>query len=123
VDISFEPGRGTRVALTLPLTVTTVRALLVDCGGQTYAVPATGVRRLVRVGPADLASAGGREVLLSEGAPVPVVSLGDILASHSPHHVGRTATLLILAAGSQQAASDAGKGQTIEGEVKEKTRS
>jgi two-component system chemotaxis sensor kinase CheA len=104
VDISFEPGRGTRVALTLPLTVTTVRALLVDCGGQTYAVPATGVRRLVRVGPADLASAGGREVLLSEGAPVPVVSLGDILASHSPHHVGRTATLLILAAGSQQAA-------------------
>lgn len=79
VDVSSEPGRGARFVLTVPLTLTTIRALLLQAGGQVFAVPTTSVHRLARVTPADIGSIEGGEVLLSDGPPVPMTSLVDVL--------------------------------------------
>ena len=79
VDFSFEPGRGCRFVLSLPLTLTTLRALFVEAGGQIYALPAASVRQLARVLPSNIDSVEGREVLKLGGAPVPVVSLAGLL--------------------------------------------
>src|SRR5262249_13247980 len=79
VDFSFEPGRGTRFVLTVPLTLTTIRVLLLQAGGQLYALPATSIRRLARIAPSQIGSIEGREVLLSNGEPVPMRSLTDAL--------------------------------------------
>src|SRR5690606_32683620 len=54
IDVTFEPGRGTRFVLSLPLTLATIRALLVKSGGQTFAIDCANVRQLVRIGSADL---------------------------------------------------------------------
>jgi two-component system chemotaxis sensor kinase CheA len=106
VGLTFEPGRGTRVVLTVPVTLATIRALLLGVAGQVFAIPVTSVRRLTRVGAADLASTGGREVLLSNGAPVPVVLLSDILGIQGapPHSSGRRAPVVIVASGNTQLA-------------------
>jgi two-component system chemotaxis sensor kinase CheA len=79
LDFSFEQGQGTRFTLTVPLTLTTVRALLVRAGGQVYALPATSVRRLIRIVASDIGSIEGGEVLLSESGPVPLRSLAAAL--------------------------------------------
>src|SRR3546814_14288565 len=50
VSVSFGEGKETRFALILPLTLTTIRVLLVGVGGQTFAVDSRSEER--RVGKA-----------------------------------------------------------------------
>jgi two-component system chemotaxis sensor kinase CheA len=106
VSFTFLPGRGTRFALRVPLTLTTVRALLVEAAGQSYAIVGTSVRRLVRAGIGDLGSAQGREVLLLGGSPVPVVSLAETLGLRTGE--GRRAAgkmaAVVIAAGDREVA-------------------
>jgi len=83
VEVSSKQGQGTRFVLNVPLTVTTIQSLLVVAGGQTYAIPAMAVEKLLRVGRADVASIGGREVLLLDKAPEPLVCLAELLGLSS----------------------------------------
>jgi two-component system chemotaxis sensor kinase CheA len=79
VDVTFKAGGGTRFTLTVPLTLTTLRAVLVGVGGQTFAVAGSHVERLVRIDPAELRVVEGREVLTPGGPPLPVASLAAAL--------------------------------------------
>src|SRR5262249_873783 len=53
VDLTYTRGQGSRFALVVPLTLTTLRALLVEAGGQTLALAGTNVKKLMRAAPAD----------------------------------------------------------------------
>jgi two-component system chemotaxis sensor kinase CheA len=79
VKVTFEPGRGTRFTLTLPLTLTTIRALVIETGGHTFAIPSADVRRLLRIEAGVVRTIAGREVILLGGAPVPLASLASLL--------------------------------------------
>ncbi len=81
VDLQSEMGRGTTVAIRIPLTLAIVSALVVQASGERFAVPQAAVVELVRVGP------GGMEVEWLDAAPVlrlrgqllPLVALGPLL--------------------------------------------
>ncbi|PAY18436.1 hybrid sensor histidine kinase/response regulator [Rhodopirellula sp. SM50] len=79
VDVSFKPGRGTRFTLNVPLTLTTIRSMMVKVADQTYAIPTSAIQRLVRFGPSDLRSSAGRDSLLLGEAPMVVASLAQTL--------------------------------------------
>jgi two-component system chemotaxis sensor kinase CheA len=79
VDVSIAAGGGTRFTLTVPLTLTTLRAIFVGVAGQTFAFAGTNVQKLVRVRPADLRSVAGRDMLSLGGTPLPLASLGAVL--------------------------------------------
>jgi two-component system chemotaxis sensor kinase CheA len=79
VDVSFEAGRGTRFTLAMPLTLTSVRIILVEASGQTYAIDTVSVHRVLRLGSEDIRSIEGRRVLLIGGVPVPLVRLSESL--------------------------------------------
>ncbi len=79
VEMTSEPGRGTRFTLTVPLTLTTLRALLVQAGGHTFALASTNVQRLVRVDWSHLRTVEGRPMLILGGPPVPVATLSSVL--------------------------------------------
>ncbi|HEX2203114.1 MAG TPA: response regulator, partial [Longimicrobium sp.] len=79
VAVAWEAGAGTTFTLECPLTLATIRALLVRVSGWTIAVPTTHVERLARAVPGDLRRAGDREVLLTADGPVPVVPLARLL--------------------------------------------
>jgi two-component system chemotaxis sensor kinase CheA len=106
VDFSFAPNQGTRFVLTLPLTLTTLRALLVESSGQVFALPTSCVRRLVRVGPSELGSMEGREVLLGSGQPILVASLAEVLGigSAEPRRSSGKLVLAVVATGRRQIA-------------------
>ncbi|MGZ5979652.1 MAG: response regulator [Isosphaeraceae bacterium] len=79
IDLSFTAGQGTWFALAVPLTLTTLRALLVEAGEQTFAWASTNVQRLVRIGPDDIRMVGGREMLVNGKSLLPMASLAETL--------------------------------------------
>jgi two-component system chemotaxis sensor kinase CheA len=104
-DVTFEPGQGTCFTLTLPLTLTTIRALLVVAAGQTFAIPSAQVERLVRIGADSLRTIEGREVVLLGKTPVPIGSLSKLFGLPArPHGSSQKSATVVLCVAGQLAA-------------------
>lgn len=106
VGVTSEPGRGARFSLLVPLTLATLRAVLVRAGGETFALPATNVRKLLRVDRSELRSAGGRAVLFADASAVLAASLVETLGlppSERPTAGART-PFVVVASGEREVA-------------------
>ena len=103
VDVSFTHGRGTRFTLSVPLTLTTLRVLLASAGGQTFAVAAANVRKLLRADPSEVRSVEGRQMLALGGTPTPVASLAETIGLRGAARPGK-APVMVLAAGERRTA-------------------
>lgn len=79
-SLRSEPGHFTEVTLRLPLTLAVLDAMLLGCGGETFALPLAFVVQSLRISGEEIASAGGREVITLRGATIPLVPLGQLLA-------------------------------------------
>ncbi len=81
VSVTSTPGSGTTFVLTVPLTLSIMRALLLRAGGQIFAIPNVHVRKLLRFNPAEIRRAGNREMLINDDGrtPTPVASLQAVL--------------------------------------------
>jgi two-component system, chemotaxis family, sensor kinase CheA len=79
VDVVFRLGEGTRFVLDVPLTLSTLRVLLVSAGGQRFALPAESVERLLRLAPPEVREVEGRQMWPAEDALVPIASLAAVL--------------------------------------------
>ncbi|MDR7591248.1 MAG: chemotaxis protein CheA, partial [Armatimonadota bacterium] len=99
VEVETQRGRGTRFTLRLPLTLAIVRALLVSCGGERYAIPLAGVQEIVEV-PADrVHRLGSYRATVLRGNALPVVSVHEALGLPAPENPGR---LLCLVTGGRR---------------------
>ena len=79
VDVSSTPGQGTRVSLSLPLTLAIIGALLVKSGSRVCALPLTGVVETLRVEPTSLSRVRGHNVLTLRNRVIPVEPLDGAL--------------------------------------------
>ena len=70
---------GTRFELQLPLTLSVVRALVVEIGGESYAVPLARVHRILRVERAAIASVEGRQHFALDDRQVGLVLANQLL--------------------------------------------
>ncbi len=76
VALATEKGRGTRVTLLLPLTLTIINSLLVRGDGQLYAIPLTDVDSTVKVLSTEIRGENGREAWVYQGEEIPLRRLG-----------------------------------------------
>ncbi|BDG06087.1 hybrid sensor histidine kinase/response regulator [Anaeromyxobacter oryzae] len=106
IDVETRPGAGTRFELVVPLTLVALRALLVRAGGETLAVPASHLRRVVASRPEDVRAIGGRDTVVVDGAALPVAVLADVLGLPAPPPPPRAASvpLVVVAAGGRPVA-------------------
>jgi two-component system, chemotaxis family, sensor kinase CheA len=106
VDCSFEPGQGMWFTLTAPLTLTTIRVLLVTAGSQTFAIAVSNIDALRRVGAEDIRSVEGREVLMVNDMTVPIAWLSDILGlgSNASERVSGKVPVVLVGAGGRRIA-------------------
>ncbi|MEN0076737.1 MAG: chemotaxis protein CheW, partial [Paracraurococcus sp.] len=82
IDIRSREGRGTSFVIKIPLTLAIVSALIVEAGGERFAIPQIGVVELVRVG-----GEGAAQIEHIKDAPVlrlrdrllPLVDLAGLL--------------------------------------------
>ncbi|MBJ6750027.1 hybrid sensor histidine kinase/response regulator [Geomonas anaerohicana] len=79
VTLSSEPGSYTQVTLQLPLTLSVLDALIVACGGETFAIPTTYLQEIVKVRAGEIDTLGSGEVIKVRGATTPLYSLPGML--------------------------------------------
>ena len=79
VDVTSTPGQGTRVSLSLPLTLAIIGALLVKSGARVCALPLTGVVETLRVEPRSFSRVRGHNVLTLRDRVIPVEQLDSAL--------------------------------------------
>jgi two-component system sensor histidine kinase and response regulator WspE len=78
VRLTTRPGRGTTFQLQLPITLSVVRAVLVDIGGEPYAFPHNRIDRLLRVPRAGLDSLENRQFVTVDGRNVGLVLAAQV---------------------------------------------
>jgi two-component system chemotaxis sensor kinase CheA len=79
VDIASEPGRGSRVTLTLPLTLAIMPVLALGVCGQRYALPLAAVQEVLNADPAGLDAVAGVPALRVRGEALPFIDLAGPL--------------------------------------------
>jgi two-component system sensor histidine kinase and response regulator WspE len=77
--VATTPGRRTTFTLQLPITMSVIRALLVDVGGEPYAFPLTRIDRIVSLDAADIRTVEGRQYFDLDGTAVGLVLATQVL--------------------------------------------
>jgi two-component system chemotaxis sensor kinase CheA len=78
VAISSEPGHGTTVALTLPLTLAIIEGLLVEVERDQFILPMSAVTENVELHGAERRTKNGRNVIAVRGELVPYIDLRKV---------------------------------------------
>jgi two-component system chemotaxis sensor kinase CheA len=80
VTVETEKGRGTAIALVVPLSLSSVDALLVEAGAVSAAIPLDAVRRTLRIATADVTRTAEGDSIVYEGKVIPLFPLARALA-------------------------------------------
>ena len=75
VSVDSQPGCGSRVVISLPITLAIIRTLIIDVGGETYGVPVSVIQEMVTVDPSEILTLEGSEALLVREMTLPVIRL------------------------------------------------
>jgi two-component system chemotaxis sensor kinase CheA len=78
VDIQSRVGMGTKFILTLPITLAILRALVVRCADQLYAVPLNSVLEALSIRARQIKTVENREVITLRGATLPLLRLSTL---------------------------------------------
>jgi two-component system chemotaxis sensor kinase CheA len=99
LTIESELGQGSRFILRLPITVSIIHALLVECGNLTIAFPVNAVVRTIELKRSDIFEDAGRKVFALDGLPVPIKSLNRMLGQQILQHVGSIVPAVVTEVG------------------------
>jgi two-component system, chemotaxis family, sensor kinase CheA len=80
VTLESDPNVGTRITVTLPITLAIVSALLVRCEGRVYALPLTGVSEALIFEPTAVKRIDSKEFMTLRGASLPVCRLQHLFS-------------------------------------------
>lgn len=75
IDIETELGTGTRFTLTLPITLAIIKALIVEAGGQVFAIPLSSVLEILQTTADRLETVETREVMAIREETIPLLRL------------------------------------------------
>ena len=106
--IETDLGRGTAFELELPITLSVIRALLVEVAGEILAFPLARIERVLRPEASELRTVEGRIQLLLDGASIGVVDAARVLALAESRRAAERESLVVLggALGGSRGAAD-----------------
>ena len=91
IDIQSEKGVGSKLTITLPITLAIVSALIVKIAHQTYAIPLTSVSEAIPFDPKGVRWIEGKMVTTLRGATLPLCRLDAVFgiedASAPPRYI------------------------------------
>ena len=75
VDIETRKGEGSRFIITLPITLAIIKALIIACGGRTYALPITSVLESLLMTDREIKTVERKEVIQLRETTLPLLRL------------------------------------------------
>jgi two-component system, chemotaxis family, sensor histidine kinase and response regulator WspE len=88
VRVTTQSGRQTVFTLQLPITMSVIRALLVDVGGEPYAFPLTRIDQILSCTHADIRTLEGRQYVDRDGVSIGLVLAAQVLDLELPSGPG-----------------------------------
>ena len=79
VRVTARPGKDTRFILLLPITVSVIRALLVEIAGEPYAFPLSRIDRIMMLDRKDVRELEGKPHMMLDDQPVGLVEASIVL--------------------------------------------
>ncbi len=86
VEIKSKLGEGTRVTLTLPLTLAIIQALLIKVRQEIYAIPLSNVLEILNVKREEIKTVKGNKVINLRGRILPIIELDKLLGISENGH-------------------------------------
>ncbi|HKY38128.1 MAG TPA: chemotaxis protein CheA [Polyangiaceae bacterium] len=102
IDVHSETGIGTKMAITLPITLAIVSALLVRVHDQVFAIPLSTVSEALSFDPAQVRRVENREVMTVRGNSLPICDLGRLLGLTEPNEDRRRRFVVVAALGNRR---------------------
>jgi two-component system sensor histidine kinase and response regulator WspE len=94
--LSAPPGQGITLTLELPLTLSVVRTLVAEIGGEPFAFPLTRIAKTVAVPFPDLVSLEGQQYFTLDGERIGVVPAHELLGMSRKPEWGEEIPVLLL---------------------------
>lgn len=95
VRVESEPGKGTCFKLQLPLTMSVMRALLADVGGEVYAFPLTHLVRVLKIHVGEIEQVEGHQHFKWGERQVGLVTAHQILQSDAPRLADELSVVMV----------------------------
>jgi two-component system, chemotaxis family, sensor kinase CheA len=77
IDVFTRLGEGTTFRVSLPITLAIIQALIVDAGGEKFAIPLSSVEESLRIYSRDIRTVERREVFTLRDFTLPLLRLSD----------------------------------------------
>jgi len=94
IELTQLPGQGCRFHLEVPLTLSVVRSLVVEVGGEAYAFPLAHIERTLEVATDDIVQIEGRQHFWHEGRHIGLVAASQLL--NRPAGQGEASSLRVV---------------------------
>jgi two-component system chemotaxis sensor kinase CheA len=96
IQLESEIGKGTRIRLSLPLSLAVTNVMIVESNNQLFGVPMGSVVETVRIPRADIHTLKKNEVTVLRGRIVPLKSLNSLLSQYVPPKANEDDELAVL---------------------------
>jgi two-component system chemotaxis sensor kinase CheA len=88
IDVITRPGQGTTFRVSLPITLAIIQALIVEAGGEKFAIPLTSVEESLRIYSRDIRTVERKEVFTLRDFTLPLLRLSDAFGLVDRHDHG-----------------------------------
>lgn len=96
LQVSSEPGRGTRFEMHLPVTRSVIRTLRVDIGGQAFAIPLARIDRAERRQSRLIESLNGNDYFVTERGNIALISARRLLGLEEAPNLPEYQSLVLI---------------------------
>jgi two-component system sensor histidine kinase and response regulator WspE len=96
IVLEQQAGQGSRFHLEVPLTLSVVRSLVVEVGGEAYAFPLAHIERMRDLEPDDIVQLEGRQHFWHEGRHVGLVAANQLLQRPAAQSNDETVKVVVI---------------------------
>jgi two-component system sensor histidine kinase and response regulator WspE len=96
IRVWTDLGRGTTWQMQLPLTLSIVRALLVEIGNEAYAFPLVHINRALKVAKKDIEVTAGQEHFRFEDRQIGLITANQIFGGRAENHSGEQVSVVVI---------------------------
>jgi two-component system, chemotaxis family, sensor kinase CheA len=96
IDVITRIGEGTTFRISLPITLAIIQALIVEAGGEKFAIPLTSVEESLRIYTRDIRTVERKEVFTLRDFTLPLLRLSDAFGLEDGHDHGQDTKWFIV---------------------------